>query len=82
MEVNFSLLKNTITNMGEEKFRMNPGVLNAIGFIGRNSWFLSLLQEIFPTEGLNLGLPHYRQTLNRLSHQGSPNIYLYIERQV
>ena len=30
-----------------------------------------LLQEIFPTHGLNLGLPHYRQMLYCLSHQGS-----------
>ena len=31
-----------------------------------------LLQGIFPTQGLNLGLPHCRQTLYCLSHQGSP----------
>ena len=31
----------------------------------------SLLQEIFPTQGLNPGLPHYRQILYHLSHQGS-----------
>ena len=30
-----------------------------------------LLQGIFPTQGLNLGLPHYRQTLYPLSHQGT-----------
>ena len=30
-----------------------------------------LLQGIFPTQGLNLGLPHCRQTLYRLSHRGS-----------
>ena len=30
-----------------------------------------LLQGIFPTQGSNLGLPHCRQTLYRLSHQGS-----------
>lgn len=30
MEAGFSLLKNTITNMKEEKFWLNPGVLNAI----------------------------------------------------
>ena len=30
-----------------------------------------LLQEIFPTQGLNPGLPHFRQTLYRLSQQGS-----------
>ena len=28
------------------------------------------LQEIFPTQGLNPGLPHCRQTLYHLSHQG------------
>ena len=31
-----------------------------------------LFQGIFPTQGLNPGLPHCRQTLYRLSHQGSP----------
>ena len=31
----------------------------------------SLLQEIFPTEGSNLGLPHCKQILYHLSHQGS-----------
>ena len=33
-----------------------------------------LLQGIFPTQGLILGLPHCRQTLYPLSHQGSPNL--------
>ena len=33
----------------------------------------SFHQEIFQTQGLNLGLPHFRQTLYRLSHQGSLN---------
>ena len=32
----------------------------------------SLLQRIFLTQGLNLGLPHCRSILYRLSHQGSP----------
>ena len=32
-----------------------------------------LLQEIFPTWGSNPGLPHCRQKLYRLSHQGSHN---------
>ena len=31
---------------------------------------ISLLQEIFPTQGLNLGLMHCRQMLYHLSHQG------------
>ena len=30
-----------------------------------------LLQGIFPTQGLNPSLPHCRQTLYQLSHQGS-----------
>ena len=34
---------------------------------------LSLLQGIFPTQGLNPGLPHCRRTLYQLSHQGSPD---------
>ena len=33
-----------------------------------------LLQEIFPTQGLNPGLPHCRQRFYRLRHQGSPII--------
>ena len=31
-----------------------------------------LLQGVFPTQGLNSGLPHCRQTLYSLSHQGIP----------
>ena len=34
-----------------------------------------LLQGIFLTQGLNLGLLHCRQILYHLSHQGSPNAY-------
>ena len=35
---------------------------------------LSLLQGIFPTQGLNPGLPHCRQILFQLSHKGGPRI--------
>ena len=41
-----------------------------------------VLQEIFPTQGLNSGLLHCRQILYHLSHQGSPNsvwFHLYVE---
>ena len=31
----------------------------------------SFLRGIFPTQGLNLGLPHCRQILYHLSHWGS-----------
>ena len=33
----------------------------------------ALLQGIFPTQGSNPSLPHCRQVLYRLSHQGSPS---------
>ena len=35
-----------------------------------------LLQGIFPTQGWKPGLPHWRQMLYRLSHQGSPSLHL------
>ena len=35
--------------------------------------FHSLLQGIFLTQGLNLGLPHCRQIIYHLSHQGKPS---------
>ena len=33
----------------------------------------ALLQGIFPTQGLNPGLPHCRQILNQLSYPGKPS---------
>ena len=37
---------------------------------------LSLLQAIFPIQGLNPGLPHCRWVLYQLSHKGSPRIQI------
>ena len=45
---------------------------------------LSLFQAIFPTQGLNPGLPHCRQILyqlSQLSYQGSPGKVIGIEAQ-
>ena len=39
---------------------------------------LSLLQEIFPTQGLNPGLPHCRHILYQLSQKGSPWILEWV----
>ena len=39
---------------------------------------LSLLQGIFPTQGLNPGPPHCRQILYQLSHKGSPRILEWV----
>ena len=46
--------------------RMNPSLAR------------SLLQGIFPTQGSNLDLPHCRQILYQLSHQGSRRILEWV----
>ena len=38
----------------------------------------ALLQGIFPTKGSNPGLPHCRQILYHLSHQGNPRILEWV----
>ena len=38
----------------------------------------SLLSGIFPTQGLNPGLPYCRQILYQLSHKGSPKILEWV----
>ena len=38
----------------------------------------ALLQGFFPTQGLNPGLPHRRQILYYLSHQGSPRMLEWV----
>ena len=40
----------------------------------------SFFQRIFRTQGSNLGLLHYRQTLFSLSHQGSPYYPYFVEK--
>ena len=40
---------------------------------------LSLLQAIFPTQGLNPGLPHWRWILYQLSHKGSTRILEWVD---
>ena len=39
---------------------------------------LSVLQGIFPTQGSNPGLPHFRQILYQLSDKGSPRILEWV----
>ena len=39
---------------------------------------LSLLLGIFPTQGMNPGLPHWGQILYQLSHKGSPRILEWV----
>ena len=60
------------------------GLYGSCNFPGQNTGVgsLSFLQGIFPTQGSNPGLPHFRQILYQLRHKGSPRIlewvsYLY-----
>ena len=52
------------------------GLLHPWDFLGKNTGVDChfLLQEIFPTQGLNPGLLHCRPMLYHLSHQGSPSM--------
>ena len=43
----------------------SPGQNTGVGSLSR-------LQGIFPTQGSNPGLPHYRRIIYQLSHKGSP----------
>ena len=62
-----SVLSDSLQTHGLHSTRNSPGQNTGVGS-------LSLLQAIFPTRGLNPGLPHCRQFLYQLSHQGSPRI--------
>ena len=48
--------------------------------IGQNTGVgsCSLLQGIFPIQGSNPGIPHCRQILYQMSHQGSPRILEWV----
>ena len=50
------------------------GVYSPWNSLGQNTEMgsLSLLKQIFPTQGSNWGLLHCRQILYQLSYQGSP----------
>ena len=49
----------------------SPGKNTGVGYY-------ALLQGIFPTQGLNPGLPHCRQILYQLSHKGNPRILEWV----
>ena len=50
---------------GTSIYRYSPGKNTGVGCN-------ALLKGIFTTQGSNPGLPHYRQILYHMSHQGSP----------
>ena len=57
-----------------------PGSSVHLDSLGRNTVVgcHALLQGIFPTQGSNPGLPHCRQILYQMSHQGSPIILEWV----
>ena len=62
------------TNIGQ-----NSGV-SPWNSLGQNTGVssLSLLQEIFPTQGWNTGLPQCRQILYQLTYKGNPRILEWV----
>ena len=69
-----SVSHSVVSDSWQPHGRWPPSLLCPWDSPGRNTGVGShfLLQAIFPSQGSNLGLVHCRQTLDRLSHQGSP----------
>ena len=72
VKVNHSVVSNSLRPYG-----LSPPAFSVHGIPGKNTGVGSyfLLQEILPTQGSNPGLPHCRQTLYWLSHQGNHKTY-------
>ena len=66
-----SVMSNSLRPPGLHSPWNSPGQNTGVGS-------LSLLQGIFPSQGSNPGLPHCRQMLYQLSHQGSPRILEWV----
>ena len=62
-----SVVSNSLRPHGQYRPWNSPGQNTGVGN-------LSLLQRIFPTQGSNPGLLHWRQILYQLSHKGSPRM--------
>ena len=67
----FSVVSDSLQPHGLYSPWNSPGQNTGVGS-------LSLLQGIFPTQGLNPGLLHCRQILYHLSHKGSPRILEWV----
>ena len=66
-----SVVSNSLQPHGLYSRWNSPGQNTGVGS-------LSLLQGIFPTQGLNPGLLHCRQILYQLSYHGSPRILEWV----
>ena len=82
------LLLNRTVKSERESHSVVSDSVQPRGRYGENPWdslgqnagvgSLSLLQGIFPAQGLTPGLPHCRWILYQLSHQASSLIYLFL----
>ena len=72
-----SVMSYSLRSHGLYSLWNSPGQCTGVGS-------LSLLQGIFPTQGLNPGLLHCRQILYQRSHKGSPILmhYYYLNPQL
>ena len=68
---NHSIMSNSLPPHGLYSSWNSPGQNTGVSS-------LFLLQGIFPTQGLNPGLPHCRQILYQLSHKGSPRLLEWV----
>ena len=68
-----SVMSNSLWSHGLYCPCSSPGQNTGIGS-------LSLLQGIFPTQGLNPGLPHYRQIFYQMSYKGRFSLFLWIDQ--
>ena len=66
-----SVVSDSLPPHGLYSPRNSPGKNTGVGS-------LSFLQGIFPTQGLNPGLPHCRRILYQLSHKGNPRILEWV----
>ena len=66
-----SVVSNSLQPHGLYSSWNSPGQNTGVGS-------LSFHQGIFPTKGLNPGLPHCGQILYQLSHKGSPSILEWV----
>ena len=71
-----------LSHVSDVQFFMTPWAVAhqaslSMGFSRYENWsgLPALLQGVFPPQGLNPGLLHYKHILYHLSHQGSLYVY-------
>ena len=82
--ISFSVLPGQVASVTSNSLRphglQSTRLLCPWGFSSKNTGvgYHFLLQGFFPTQGSNSSLPHCRQILYHLSHQGSPRILEWV----